>query len=296
MPKAVATKSRWWTGSWNNPPKEWPQPLPDWVRAVVYQLEEAPTTGTPHFQWTMQLHEQARFSKVKKYLKAAHIEAVRSIDACIDYAQKKDSRLAGPWQIGNFVKDGARTDLMAAKQLIDKGATELQVAEAAFETWAQNYNALNRYRLLKAPRRTWLTEVHVLWGPPGSGKSRRVRELAPDAFYKNDGDWWDSYDGQEDVVLDDFYGKMQYATFLKLCDRYELKVEVKGGTVQMLAKRIFITSNKHPTEWYAENKCYEEQAVLRRMTTITHVQTWDDAKAVLASGTKQKTRIEVYDL
>lgn len=64
------------------------------------------------------------------------------------------------------------------------------------------------------------------------------------------GCWWDGYEGQHTVVIDEFYGWIKYDFFLRLTDRYPLQVETKGGVVQFVSRRIVFTSNAAPDTWY----------------------------------------------
>lgn len=139
--------------------------------------------------------------------------------------------------------------------MIDDGKTELEIADTHFATWTRIYRAIRAYRLLRPLVRSWQTETIVYWGPPGSGKSRHVHELAPDAYWlpKPEGGgtvWFEGYDGQSDVVIDEFYGWITRDLMCRLCDRYPLHVQTKGGAVTFVAKRIFITSNKPPEQWW----------------------------------------------
>lgn len=65
--------------------------LPDWVRAMYGGREICPETQREHFQGALQLHEQARMSKVKTWLKTAHLEPARSVEALKKYAMKPDT-------------------------------------------------------------------------------------------------------------------------------------------------------------------------------------------------------------
>lgn len=44
-----------------------------------------------------------------------------------------------------------------------------------------------------------------LWytGLPGTGKTRKAREDNPGAYYKLQNKWWDGYQGQKTVIMDD---------------------------------------------------------------------------------------------
>jgi hypothetical protein len=67
---------------------------------------------------------------------------------------------------------------------------------------------------------------------------------------EGDRPWWDGYDGQEVIVIDEFYGWLKRDFMYRLIDRYPMMLEVKGGAVPMQAKHVIFTSNKHPKEWY----------------------------------------------
>ena len=63
--------------------------------------------------------------------------------------------------------------------------------------------------------------------------------------------WWQGYDGYENVILDDFRGDFAPLHYmLQVLDRYPFSVEVKGGSRQLLAKRIWITCPYTPEEVY----------------------------------------------
>lgn len=52
------------------------------------------------------------------------------------------------------------------------------------------------------------------------------------------------------VVIDEFYGWIARDLMCRICDRYPLNIETKGGSVSFLAKKIIITSNVHPKDWW----------------------------------------------
>ena len=69
-------------------------------------------------------------------------------------------------------------------------------------------------------------------GPSGCGKSSWVRETYPVFYSKSMNKWWDGYDHEDVVVLDDFDPK--HAEFLSYylkiwADHYSFNAEVKGG-------------------------------------------------------------------
>ena len=188
---------RWWgPNTWFrddlSEDSRFPEPLPDFVRGVRYQLERCPKTSRLHWQFVLQCTKNVRMSMLKKhYGKEIHWELTSSIQGAAMYCEKSQTRVAGPWELGAFVTDGARNDIMAVKQAIDRGATEREVAENFFQVWCSNRQSLNYYRMLVRPNRDWMTEVHVIIGDAGSGKSRLAFMQCPYAYFKPSGIWWD---------------------------------------------------------------------------------------------------------
>ncbi|ATW66440.1 putative replication-associated protein [Mink circovirus] len=239
------------------------------VYAVVGK--EVGESGTPHLQGFCNLKKKMRFEPFKRAIGGrAHIEQSRGTD--VDnkrYCSKGGDLLL---EVGEPSAQGKRSDLKEAVTLLNNGGTMTDVARAHPETFIRYGRGLRDYVIqagLTKPR-AWKTEVHVIVGPPGVGKSRHVQETAGEnaLYWKPRGKWWDGYTGQSHVVLDDFYGWLPYDDLLRLCDRYPLRVETKGGTVEFVAKVIWITSNKQVKDWYDyEELKVDARALYRRLTT-----------------------------
>lgn len=78
-------------------------------------------------------------------------------------------------------------------------------------------------------------------------------------------------------MVDEFYGWFSWDFMLRLCDRYPLSVETKGGAVQFVAKKIIFTSNDHPRDWYKKmTERYGWDAntnpLCRRITKTVHIE------------------------
>lgn len=248
-----------WVFTLNNPqreenPEHWPS-----TKYMVWQLEKG-EEGTPHFQGYVIFHSNKTLAAVKKINPRAHWELRRGThEEARAYCVKEESRLEGPFEKGiPPITRGKRTDLLLVKQLLDEGATESEICrnEDCLGTVARYSKLIGMYRMATQKHRDFKTQVLVLYGPPKKGKSAFWNICYPDAYIKPHGVWWDGYDNQETVVIDDFYGWLPYSFMLQLLDRYPLLVEVKGGMRTFNSKRIIITSNKGPNLWYGLDCSY----------------------------------------
>lgn len=276
MSSAVATnaQTRAWVFTLNNPERTSPippteDPLTWGATYVVFQLERG-ESGTPHLQGYCLFPSNRRLAALRRLAPKAHWEPRRgSHEQARDYCRKEEGRVDGPWEQGEQPAPGKRNDLTLAMADVKAGMSEKDIAEKYGGTWARNYNALQRYRNLVTDHRNWKTEVTVLYGAAGTGKSRYACENHPRAYPFRAGDYWCGYDGHADVVIDDFTaGCMRYGHALHVFDRYPLIVDVKHGSGPFLARRIIITSNTPPHLWYPN--CSPD-ALLRRLDNIIYV-------------------------
>ena len=256
----------------------------DWESVAVYcvwQLEEG-EEGTRHLQGYAIFPNPLRLSGCKKHHCGAHWEPRRGNHSQAKaYCTKLDTRIEGPFEYGQEpLGQGKRSDLDGLKELIDGGCDESELWESNFTAMVKYTRGIREYKRLRTPARSWKTEVHIAWGCTNIGKSHWARESAPDAFWKRytkgGGEWWDGYDGEEDVVIDEFYGWMQWNFILQLFDEYPLSVDTKGGAVQFVARRIFVTSNAHPRDWYNWRGHMEYRTLARRITSIRTRDSVDD--------------------
>jgi len=56
------------------------------------------------------------------------------------------------------------------------------------------------------------------------------------------------------------------AHILRWFDRYPVIVEVKGSSVVLSAKKVWITSNLSPDQWYPNLDVVTRAALMRRLT------------------------------
>ena len=79
--------------------------------------------------------------------------------------------------------------------------------------------------------------------------------------------WWEGYDGHKTVLLDEIRGDFcKFHEFLKLTDRYGIRVESKGGSRQLVANTILVTSAYHPADLWSTVE--DKSQLSRRISKI----------------------------
>lgn len=193
--------ARAWCFTVNNPTFA-PEDLPaaTYERYVCWQLE-CGENGTVHVQGYVEFDRPVRLAALKRWLATAHFEKRHGTrEQARDYCRKEDSRLAGPYERGDFAAGGAgtRNDLAEAVNALKEGGIRAVVEQCptAFVKFHRGIYELQRQMEVK-PRdldfvpRLWQQDVldyftgepddrHILWvtdGVGNKGKSRLARHL-----------------------------------------------------------------------------------------------------------------------
>lgn len=246
------------------------------VGYIVYQVERV---TTEHIQGYVQFLTRKTLLAAKRAICArAHIEISRGSPADNEaYCTKPDSRVRGPVRRGTLSQQGQRNDISHFVAKIKSGAKDADIINEYPLEFLKYARQIDRVRNAFQEQRNWEMEVYVYWGRSGSGKTRRATEEAgASIYYVSKGDdkqttWWDGYNGQTSVILDDFYGWLPWSFILRLLDRYPFAVQIKGGTVNFTSKKIFITSNSPPQNWYKNIPNNDMTPLLRRITQINEM-------------------------
>ncbi len=101
--------------------------------------------------------------------------------------------------------------------------------------------------------------LHVICihGPPGSGKSWWAKKLYdPGHTYtlpavpRSGQAWFDYYDNQRTLLIDEFSGRIEYELFKNMLDPLEMLCPTKGDHSMAMWDTVIITTNFHPSTWY----------------------------------------------
>lgn len=242
------------------------------VSYLVYG-KEIGKSGTQHLQGLV-CYKRGRKCKLAKddIGKRSHIEPMRGThQEASDYC-KKDGDFA---EYGTIPSPGKRTDIEDLVQRARDSKSITTIADEYPNLFIRHASGIRSWfhtASILQPR-SWKSEVTVLFGHPGTGKSKLAWESASAigrVYYKPNGEWWDGYDSHESVIIDDFYGNYPFHDLLKCLDRYPHKVPIKGGFAEFVPKYIWITSNRAASTWYNWEKVGEASALLRRIDTYTY--------------------------
>ena len=254
MRNGSQSKSRGWCWTINNPGIFDDTDIEELKQSTMYGVfgREVGETGTPHFQGFCRFEHPVSLNRVKKLLRRAHLETQKgSCHQAADYC-KKD---------GDFVEWGQLPE--ERKTAKERWRWIINMAEhgeldAIKDEYPGEY--LRYYDKLRGLRRRESTIMGELqnewwWGPTGTGKSKTAWELYPDHYQKPLNKWWDGYNDEDTVVIEEWAPKNEMtASNLKIwSDRYPFSAEVKGGTLRRIRpKRIIVTSN------YRIEDCFEK--------------------------------------
>ncbi len=107
-----------------------------------------------------------------------------------------------------------------------------------------------------------------MFGPTGAGKTWLVNDQANQApaetYHKNSGKFWYDYQGETQVIYDDFDGSFELQDFLKWTDRYPIKVKVYHSERELCSTISYVTSNQPPWEFYPRAPQVARAGIYRR--------------------------------
>lgn len=263
-------QGKFWCFTWNNFPENYMDYFlnSNWKYLVIGK--EVGEQGTSHLQGYIEFETNQRLSKMKKIDTTIHWELRRGSGEQAATYCKKDGDYMEFGEI--FIpKNGARKDIDEARQIIKETGRMKNVVEKINSM--QAIRVAEIYLKYNEPKRNWEPEVYWFYGATGTGKTRAAFEMCEDPYVSGKNlKWWEGYDGHEDVIIDDF--RKDFCTFhelLRILDRYEYRIEVKGASRQLLAKRIIITSCYRPECVYDTREDIAQ--LLRRIKEVRFFET-----------------------
>lgn len=257
------------------------------VRYLVMGKEVAPTTGTPHIQGYVFFELQKTFSAARTWFESvlgharAHVEmayanALANCKYCMKDADpsnqgyERGERPKSDREKGEDEKVRAKRNLEA---LIDNRIEDVDLDVVAHQLRNYEYGAAALKRARRSAPKALDGVLDNVWvyGPRGSGKDTYVRgQLAERPHYlKSLEPYWDKYDDEEDVYIEDIDREaLKVTRLLKIwADRYPFDGRRMYGLGQCIIrpKRIWVTSQYHPKDLFNKE---DAEAIIRRFRIV----------------------------
>lgn len=251
--------------------------------------KEVASTGTPHLQGFIYFQNPRVFSGVRNlFPQGTHIEPSIAVEKAIAYCKKGEQPKA-EWELdgvkGNNYGLNADVFEKGIAPLTNKQKGDLEVERyedakrLAMEGQLEDIPGdifIRCYKSLTAIKKDYMVKpadldgVCGVWiyGKSGVGKSRMARALWPGLFDKLINKWWDGYQGEPHVLLDDFdpTHSVLFHYLKRWADRYSFTCENKGGGMCIRPKTIIITSQYKPEEIWTDQQTLD--AIYRRYKLI----------------------------
>lgn len=266
----MSTRHRSWCFTINNPSEDDDNEVKHLAATKSSYMivgKEVGHSGTPHYQGYVTLFNAMTLSALNKKLSRAHLSVARGTALQnYEYCSKQQIWL----EHGQRAEQGERTDIEHAREHVTTGGNM-----RTFVLEARSYQSIKVAEMIlkyHEKERNWKPEIRWYHGSTGSGKTKTAREWLDTDIYTclDTAKWFEGYDGHESILIDDFRKDFsKFHVLLKMLDRYAYRVETKGGSRQMLAKKIAITSPFHPSIIY--NNREDVLQLIRRIDEIIQI-------------------------
>lgn len=269
VPNIHRRQARYWllTLSTNaNPwtPAVWSGGLPAGMQQVRGQ-KEVGAGGFEHWQLVVSYAKKVGLRRVQSDFGPGYAAPTLS-DRARSYVWKEDTRVPETnFELGTLaVRRNSDTDWDDIRRVALSG----NLLEIPSDIYVRCYHQLRSIGKDHLRPVAMDRTCYAFWGATATGKSHRAwEEAGADAYPKDPNTkFWDGYDGQTHVVIDEFRGLISISNLLRWLDKYPVIVEIKGSSVPLKSRTIWITSNLEPAKWYPDLDQETLDALLRRLT------------------------------
>jgi len=237
---------------------------------IAYSKEVAPSTGTPHLQGFISFDNAKTIQQARKLLPGCHVTimigSILQNDVYCSKAGQLIERGAKP--ISNDNKGRAE---QLRWQRAREAAQSGKLDEIDADIYVRYYNTLKNiakdHQIKPLPK-----DVKCFWihGETGVGKSHCVENTYPDCYKKcmDDLKWFDSYENQEVVYLEDIDKfQVKWGGLLKrLADKWPMQASIKGSMRYIRPSIVIVTSNYRIEDIWSDSRTVDP--LLRRFKQI----------------------------
>ncbi len=252
---------------------------------VVFCRLQEENAGTRHLQGYFEFSKRFRLSTCRSLYggNTWHWEPRKKTqDIAIKYVSKERTRVENGVVITyGELKSFHKGSMESLVKGLKEGDIDIEEAiDANPMVDFMHHEKILSYALRQKPKRNWEMKIWIFFGPTGTGKSSTA-ELGPEKKYhaewpKGDKFWHPDYQGEETVIWDDFGAnghQITMGTMMKFFDRYPMKAEWKGGFSEFVSKKIIVTTNIDPKDWYPKIPWTRKEPLERRIADFATI--WD---------------------
>lgn len=242
--------------------------------------KETAATGMKHLQGCFMWSGKASLAEIRAKCGKGHItRCKKALTVNIIYC-KKDGDFQEWGDPPAKKPDGRKEHLLKLKELIDEGTSMVDLRADHLALYSQYYRGVTDYHrdVACAKHKSALRDVTVeyVWGPTGTGKSHYAYHHAIGDTYRlvksQQMAWFDGYNGEGTLVLDDYTSWWNISYLLNLLDKYPLQLPIKGGHVWAEFTCVIITSNLELHEQHTKAGERHRDALKRRVDKVTWLQ------------------------
>lgn len=270
-------RSRSFVFTWPNYPDDHQDRLDErQPRYVCYGYEIAPTTGTLHLQGYIYFENARTLRALRRALPGVHIEVARGTpEQAITYCKKEGDFLEfgdppqTPAEIGETTVERYRVAYELAKEgffFFNPGKYDEIEPELLVRHYS-TFKHISRDHMVRPPQ---LDGVCGVWihGAAGSGKTTAANRAYPNAYLKPISKWWDGYQKEDTVILDDFgiYHREHTTDLKHWSDFLPFIAETKGAACCIRPRRLVVTSQYTLEDIWGQDP--EALAALSRRFTV----------------------------
>lgn len=266
-----------------------PRTLKPALKYLIMGEEYAPSTGKRHFQGYMELFEKMRVNQVKNLFEREELhleEAKGTREQNIKYCSK-------PNKEGEEEKKIYMNERFSEQKVLNQREQEdfnkyirthsLIDIEKKYpgRLFNQLGKIINYKHMHDQKAHKWDGELkyknYWIYGKQGTGKTSwvyRQAERIGSLFRKNQNKWWDGFESQRIVLIDDWESGDKSDMFVQFIkqwgDRFSFSGEAKGAHQMIHPGRFFliITSNHSIAESFTKASGVDLDAIKRRFSEI----------------------------
>ncbi len=235
---------------------------------IVFQQETGSQPGQTengeHIQCWVYFKSAITLQQAKGRLPGTpHIEVQRGSNSqAADYCKKDDTRRPGKtWhEVGQQPQDtGVKNNslletIQHAEQHGMKRTMDGDEHKASIARYTKGIQTLANHAANKRIPMMRNVKIYYIWGDSGAGKTTwaSTRWSPDDTYVVSDRKqtWFDQYQGEGVVVIDEFEGKTDWGLIKRILDGSKMLLPTKGSHVYGEYHTVIVTSNHDPRTFY----------------------------------------------